>query len=241
MRDQTLVSLSGNPIYTYNEGPNEFQPATEKSNRDLITSHIEQHIGPISCVFREIHSDTVRIDIHHILPSKERPFHTLVTSGMSDLAMHLPANIHATQHMELVAVLPEYWKISQTDFENESWYWPIRQLKFLARFPHKYNSWLGWGHTIPNNEPAEPFADNTRLSAIMLLPPIHAANDFHSLKISTKLKIEFLSIVPISKDEMFFKLRNGPSALLEIFQKHNITDLIEIKRKCCICKRFGLF
>ena len=29
-------------------------------------------------------------------------------------------------------------------------FWPIQMLKFLARFPHEYKTWLGWGHTIPN-------------------------------------------------------------------------------------------
>ncbi|MFQ8729788.1 MAG: suppressor of fused domain protein [Enterocloster bolteae] len=24
-------------------------------------------------------------------------------------------------------------------------YWPIRLIKYLARFPHEYSTWLGWG------------------------------------------------------------------------------------------------
>lgn len=241
MKNQTLVSLSGNPIYTYHDGPNEFQPAVTETNKDLITNHIETNLGPIARVFQEKDSDTVCIDIHHVPASKQQPYNILVTSGMSDLAMQLPGKIHAPRHLELMAVLPANWKISQIDFADENWYWPVRQLKFLARFPHKFDSWLGWGHSIPNNEPPEPFADNTRFSAIMLLTSVHTPNAFHQLKIDSDTTIQFLSIVPLYKEEMHFKLRNGPNQLLEKFEHQGVTDLIDSGRKNCVRKSLGLF
>lgn len=57
------------------------------SNMEEIEAHIERHVGKISMVFHEVLSDIVHIDIHQIPPTDDRPYWTLVTSGMSDLPM----------------------------------------------------------------------------------------------------------------------------------------------------------
>lgn len=44
--------------------------------------------------------------------------------------------------------LPENWPTSSDAFKDDKYYWPIKLLKQLARFPHEYNTWLGYGHTI---------------------------------------------------------------------------------------------
>ena len=85
-----------------------------------------------------------------------------------------------------MVVLPESWEISSEAFKDERWYWPIRQLKHLARFPHKYKSWFGYGHSIPNGKPAEPFAENTKLDGVILLTPSQVPSEFLSLKINDK-------------------------------------------------------
>jgi hypothetical protein len=55
----------------------------------------ETHLGEIHDVYHELISDLVHIDIHHVAPDDERPFHTLVTSGMSDLPMTVPEGVEA--------------------------------------------------------------------------------------------------------------------------------------------------
>lgn len=237
MKHQTLVSLSGNPIYNYVDGPNEFQTAAPKIHREIIINHIENYLGAITRVFYEKISDTIQIDIHLVPADKQQPYNILITSGMSDLAMHLPENIHAPRYLELMTILPDTWKISQHDFAHEKWFWPIRQLLFLARFPHKFDSWLGWGHTIPNNEPPEAFAENTKLCAIMLLASAHTNPNFHNLKIDAEKTIQFLSICPLYQEEMHFKLRNGPNKLLEKFAHQGISDLINPGRINCITNK----
>ena len=44
----------------------------------------------IGVVFHEIVSDVVHIDLLHVPPRRERPFHTLVTCGMSVRPMNVP-------------------------------------------------------------------------------------------------------------------------------------------------------
>ncbi|MQX53473.1 suppressor of fused domain protein [Alcanivorax sediminis] len=240
-KDDQLVSLSGAPIFRYTDGEKEWEAPDGEECIEEISDHIERHIGDVSSVFHELISDTVHIDVHHVKPTRERPFHTLVTSGMSDRQMNVPEGVNATRYMELMVTLPEGWRIDDESFRDEIWYWPVRQLKFLARFPHKFETWLGWGHTIPNGDPAEPFSENTDLSGVIILPSVNVTEEFRSLEINKEKVIEFYSVVPLYDEEMNLKLRKGTDSLLDRFDKYAISDLIEIDRRNIAKKRFGIF
>ncbi|GIU52444.1 hypothetical protein TUM4438_45190 [Shewanella sairae] len=238
---ENIVSMSGAPIFRYTDGEKEWEAPNGEECIEEISDHIERHIGEVSMVFHELISDTVHIDVHHVKPTKERPFHTLVTSGMSDLQMSVPEDVNSTRYMELMVTLPENWEIDDESFKDEKWYWPVRQLKFLARFPHKFETWLAWGHTIPNGDPAEPFADNTKLSGTIILPSVNVPEEFWSLEISKDKVIEFFSIVPLYDEEMTLKLNKGSDPLLEKFDKYGISDLIITERKNVATNRFSIF
>lgn len=94
-------------------------------------------------------SDTVHIDVHFVKPSAEFPFIRLVTSGMSDLPMTTPPEVAVPRYIELMMTLPADWKLDQSALEDENWYWPIGFLKYFARLPHKYQTWLGWVIPFP--------------------------------------------------------------------------------------------
>lgn len=239
--DGKLVSLSGAPIFRYTDGEKEWEAPHGEECLEAISAHIERHVGPVEMVFHEILSDTVHIDVHQVAPTPERPFHTLVTSGMSDLPMAVPEGSGVPRHLELMVTLPADWQLSQEAFQDERWYWPVRLLKFLARFPHKYDTWLGWGHTIPNGDPATPYADNTGLCGAIVLPSVNVPGEFHELGIDAGKTIHFMSLVPLYEDEMNFKLRKGSDELLERFDRNRISDIIAIDRKNVCKKRFGLF
>ncbi|WP_282014040.1 suppressor of fused domain protein [Marinifilum flexuosum] len=236
-------SESGSPIYRYEDfQPKEFEPATGDSSIEEISNHIEKYVGKIETVFHEIISDQVHIDIHWVKPTKERPFHTLITSGMSDKAMTTPKDVEDANFAELSICLPEEWKISEKDFEDEKNYWPIRWLKYMARFPHEYDTWLGWGHTLPNGDPAEPFAENTELNTMLLLPTIVLGEGFHELKLKEK-SINFYTLIPLYNEEVELKMRKGVEALFDGFDKHAVSDILDIHRPNTAEKKkwFGLF
>ncbi len=239
--DEKVVSLSGAPIFRYTDGENEWEAPHGEECIEEISDHIEQHIGEIDMVFHELVSDTVHIDVHHVKPTEDRPFHTLITSGMSDLPMTTPEEYDANPYMELMITLPADWQISDEAFRDEQWYWPIRQLKFLARFPHKFNTWFGWGHTIPNGNPAEPFADNTRFMGVVLAPPIGVPDEFIELTINEDKEIHFFSLVPLYEEEMSLKLREGSDELFDRFDQHGINEVVNLKRRNMAKKWFGLF
>lgn len=243
---------AGDRIYRYDDvKPKGFTPATgDGSTIEAVTGHIEKHIGKVESVFHEIVSDLVHIDVYWVKPGADFPFHALVTSGMSDKPMHVPEGLEDHRYSELCVLLPANWPINAENyslmeqvFKEERNYWPVRWLKMIARFPHEYDTWVGWGHTIPNGEHADPFADNTKLGCVFLLPSISLPDEFFELKVSEEKTIKFYCLYPIYKEEMQLKLDKGSDALLKKFEESGVTDVIDVNRPntCQKKKFFGLW
>ena len=95
--------------------------------------------------------------------------------------MNVPAKMPEREewlHAELAIALPPDWPMGQDAFQDERNFWPVRLLKQLARLPHDLNTWLGWGHSIPNGDPAKPYVKETKLSGAVVIPPIGLGMDF---------------------------------------------------------------
>lgn len=103
----------------------EFTPAYGSEDMERLSDHIEQHVGPIELVFHEMNSDLVHVDVHWIKATDERPFHVLVTTGMSDLPMTVPPGAEEHRFLELAIALPPDWNMNQADWRDEDHYWPI--------------------------------------------------------------------------------------------------------------------
>lgn len=234
------VSPGGSPILVHNR-EKDFTPAQGESHIEAISAHIARHLGPISGVFHEIISDLVHIDVHVVPASEPFPYLRLVTSGMSDLPMTLPEGAPGSAYMELMVTLPADWPINGDAFEDERNYWPVRLLKTLARLPHEYDTWLGFGHTIPNGHPAEPYAPGVGFDGAIVLPPVTAPEGFGTLQLDDARTIEFMSIVPLYPEEMDLKLKKDAEALLDRFDAKNIQDVIVPGRVNVARKRFGFF
>jgi hypothetical protein len=230
-------SESGEPIYREKERERGFELAIgDTESIEAISSHIEWHVGKIDSVFHELVSDLVHVDVHRIKPSKKKPYYTLVTSGMSDRPMRTPKVAEVSPFAELCISLPKDWPMSEESFKDERNYWPIRWLKMLARFPHEYETWLGFGHTMPNGDPAQPLDATTEMCCWLILPPVLHSNEFCELKVNTVKTIEFFALVPLYREEMELKLKQGAEPLMDRFDKHGINELLDIKRPN-VCKR----
>jgi hypothetical protein len=239
---ETEVLPSGGKVYRHKPRERDFQLAAgDSENIEAISDYIERHVGKIETVFHELVSDLVHIDVHVIEPTDRRPFYTLVTSGMSDLPMTAPPEMEEFRYAELMICLPPDWPLSQEAFEDESNYWPVRLLKLLARLPHEYQTWLCIDHTVPNGDPPEPYAPNTKFVCAMLVPPVLEDEDFFALEIDEEKTIRFYSILPLYAEETDYKLKHGADALMERLDQAGISPVVDVGRKNVCRKRFGLF
>lgn len=196
-----------------------------------ISEHISRHLGPVEDVLHEVVSEHVHIDVHHVPPRAGREWHTFVTSGMSERPMKVPAELKGLRHGELLLCLPPSWPIGRDAFEDERHYWPIRWLKQLARLPHEYRTWLGWGHTVPNGDPPEPFAENTRLCCMMLTSPRLVPAEFAAMPAGRGKTVYYYAAVPLYPEEVDFKLRQGAESLDALLEANHVTELVDPHRR----------
>lgn len=236
MAVKKVYALSGSPIYHYDEADRvKKAPVPPDHSIDKIAAHIRKHIGEITQVFHEETSDSLCIDVLHIAPNERRNCHTFVTRGMSLLPMTVPPGAKDSPYAELMISLPPEWPICS---EAGCCFWPFKWLKKLACFPHEYQTWLGRGHTMPNGDPPEPFAENTRLSAFILLPSSLYSKDFFALEIDGEKTIHFLSVIPIYGEERDFKLRHGFTAFWKRLRGYGVSEPVDIEREnICISPR----
>jgi len=226
------------PIFRYEDSDrNEFDMNLgDSAHIELVEKHIKEHIGEVELVFHELVSDQVHIDVHWVKPNEKFPFHTLVTSGMSSKPMSLPKGYEELQYAELCILLPSEWPLdTDADKTNEvlkdfQYYWPIYWLKQIARLPHLYNSYIALGHTIPNGEEAEPFAENTDFGCMLILYSMSLPEAFRTLKIDEQKQVHFYCLYPLFRDEMLIKLRDGVDSIINRFMFHDISDVIDLKR-----------
>lgn len=212
----------------------EFAPG-DPERIDKITDHVARCIGAPDFVFHEIVSDLVHVDVHVVQPTPQRPYYTLFTSGMSDRPMTVPEDWSESPFAEVLLCLPQDWQLSDEAFADESWYWPIRWLKILARLPHEYETWLWDGHTVPNGDPPEPFAPNTEMCCMALAPPLLCGEEIRVLEVDAQTQIHFFAAVPLYREEMLYKLRHGMEKLSKRLARHEVTELLDPERpNCCV-------
>lgn len=231
--DEPERSKSGAPIIRHEQRFRDPEPSHgDAPHIAALGRHIAKHMGPIENVFHEIASDLVHVDVHVVPPAKKRPFTTLVTTGMSERPMTVPAEAgrHAARRAELLIALPPDWPLDVESFEDERRYWPIRWLKVLARLPHEYETWLDWGHTVPNGDPPQPFAPGTKFCCNLILAPVLFPESARVAKVKGLGSVHFFAVFPLYREEMQLKLDEGTEVLLERFEEHGVTELVDVGR-----------
>jgi hypothetical protein len=241
-RDIKEYSESGSPIYRHqNQEPREFRAPVSNPAQGEIDTHISKYMGNVDNVFHEVVSDLIHVDIYISHPSPERNYYTLITSGMSSLPMHPSDEYQAYKYTELFLCLPSTWPMTDSEFRKDENYWPFRCLKYLARFPHEYKTWIWKYHTIPNGNPMRSYSPNTKLSCAMLSFPTKFEKEFYKLRISQNKTIYFHSVLMLYKEEIEYKLKHGAESLMELFNSNGISELVDIKRNSVVKKKlFGI-
>ncbi len=206
--------------------------------RQPIRAHIERHLGAIGQTFHEP-ADGLSIDIHQIAATVERPVHTLVTAGMSEVPMPIVGNSKAPRHIELMVTLPRGWNFQDTPKSKGTGHWPIRLLAQLARYPQQKAS-LVWGQVVPNGDPAAPYAPGTELCGVIIAPSLLVPTEFYELDLGAR-RIEFYSAIPLYREEMALHAEKGMEFLLSTLIDRGHNDLIDPRRKNVAKKFLGLF
>ena len=184
-----------------------------------IEAHVERTFPERKhVVFPEKVSEFVQVDIHLLEALTPQDVHVLYTVGMSALPMELPEEyrdkLQGLERAELLLFLPPEWKLAppvEGEVENNSVWWPVNLMKYLAKFPHEYNTWLGGGHIVPNSKGYEPYDETTKLCGAMLGALQEEVSVFHA-KDGTQLNL--YTVVPLYQEEILKERAEGLEALL---------------------------
>ncbi len=206
-------------ITTSEKNNEDFAPIVyEEKQLNAVEAHIEKYFGKIESVFHELVSPDIHVDIHVIEPSEERNYYTLVTTGMGAFLMNVPQHYSHLNisRAEVMIHLPANWDIKDDAEVN---YWPLRWLKIMARLPIEQNTWLGYGHSVPNGG---SFSEMDRFTALMLLTPALAEGGADVCKLDNGEEVNFYNLIPLYEEEINYKLEHGSEALIEMFKKKGI-------------------
>ncbi|HKV38531.1 MAG TPA: suppressor of fused domain protein [Blastocatellia bacterium] len=226
--------FTGLRIVRHKEAARSLEPGTGQAVSPLLKPYIEETFGPVKAVLHELASDGIHVDVYVIPPVEGTNYLTLVTSGMSGAPMKPPKGRERFKFLELVALLPPDWPLEETDLSREEYYWPIRCIKTLARFPHQHHTWLNIGHSIPNGNPVKAYAPDTQLCSSVLAPFL-GRKELPRLKLEDGNWIDFLQVVPIYESEMRYLLKHGAVRLLTKLSPENAPIIVNPRRiNCCV-------
>ncbi|GHJ54135.1 hypothetical protein Nm8I071_34420 [Nonomuraea sp. TT08I-71] len=202
----------------------------QRAFAEAIDRHIEEHFGPVEFVYHEIASHLVGVHIHVVAPTEERPCHTLITSGMSELPMAVPEGHGISPYAELMISLPADWPLDEVAGRDGATGWPLRVLKQVARLPHEYGTWIGEWHSVPNGEPAEPYAAGTPFAGVVVTPMLRVPPEARTIDVAGGVRIPLLALIPLHPEELAVKVERGTDALIEVLDRGHVTELLDPRR-----------
>jgi hypothetical protein len=211
-----------------------------RASHAQIRAHIERHVGSIVRDFIDPAATTQGTRIVLVGPGEKRPFHTLITVGVSDQTLAAAGGKDALTRIELMMTLPEDWQLDDEALRQTPWSWPITELFRLARKAREADVPLGWGQAIANGTPPQPFAADTKLCAVILAPSLLVKQEFYELEVDDG-QIVFLSAIPLYAEELELWRKHGMEVLFSKLIDNDIKDVVHRRRRNVAKKRFGLF
>jgi tetratricopeptide (TPR) repeat protein len=205
----------------------------EADEIEALQNHITKHFGTVEHFFEEISSVDIRLNVLIIDPTPERNFYTLVTLGMGARKMNVPEEFKdfGVDRSELIITLPPDWQISNDD---EKWYWPVRCLKSIGRIPTGLDTWIARLHTVANQNPPQPYAENTQLCSTFITLPFSFGSDSYTCELPNGEFVRFYQLFPIYEAELNFIYENSSNDFENLMRSREVDMTVNINRKMLI-------
>ncbi|RXH57726.1 Ankyrin repeats containing protein [Granulicella sibirica] len=166
------------------------------------------------------------VSLHVVMPSEARPYFIIVTSGMSNRPMNVPAGMDESARAECFLCLPADWPLSMINrgWREAEFAWPFFLLQECARFPFEHDTWLGYGHSVPIPHALDLAG---RFTGVSMLQPLLMPEDFIAIEAGDDEVIWLLPVFPCTPEEMILKRLRGYAALSEKFVSMGVTELLD--------------
>lgn len=161
--------------------------------------------GPIVSVLHELMPGPDHIDVYTFHWPEPRDEHGYVSGGMSNL---LQTDAGQFSRIELVF----YSKKHDPPF--------AKLLQVFARYPWQTGASLGPWDTVPLGDHADGVLGTSRFPALMFFPGVaKPESPIHQEVVFATSGIRFMTVVPITQEELDFKLTAGTEALIAGIQE----------------------
>lgn len=199
---------------------------------DVVLAHYAEHFGSLSALRLTtiIPSDNpISIHASH-QPDSNRT--ELLTHGMSNWGMKVPAGGEDFQFAELNLSLPSDWPLDNTALTKVKHAWPLEWMMKIAQYPKQNDTWLGGKSVIfASGEKLKPLGPGTRMTCWLLLD---ADTDWSSIPRPGGGRIVIYTVFPIYTAERNFELKHGIIPLIQRFQERNVPFVLDPKRPCAV-------
>jgi hypothetical protein len=163
----------------------------------------------------------VHIDMYQFAPTAERPYWTLITSGMSNERQFEPDDCE--EHMSPRAEILMYAREPQS--------WMFDALKVLAEMPFQENTHLHWWHTVPFGMPVT--GEPSLLTSFFFLPPYFEPEGFTEFELDGD-RVDFLWLIPITEAEREYAVEHGSQELEKVFEDAEFSPVVDESRSSLV-------
>ncbi len=199
MKDATNTQPNGNP---------------NKNNVQIRERYLESRFGPmLDLVAHSTDKQPVHVDMYIRKPNPACAHWTIITSGMSDEPMNIPATAKGILAPRCELIM----------YANKPKPWMFIVLKAMAEFVTRQKTYLYWYHTWTPNGALTGTA--SQLTGCLLLPPHLDESSQNDLQIDGD-RVEFLWVLPITESERDYAVQNGSEALEEALMTSGL-DLLD--------------
>lgn len=169
-----------------------------------------------SLVWHSTDGKSPHVDVYQFPPGNGRDYWTLVTGGMSDLRQ--PALLHSDDIAPRAEILM---------YVREPKPWMVNALKGLAEMPFDADTFLYWGHTVPNGQPMtfEP----SELTSFFIDHPHLEHPEMLGLTIDGD-EVAFLWLRPITEAERAYAIQRGSQRLSDLLSKLDADPVVDEQR-----------
>lgn len=197
---------------------------------DELEAHIVKNFGNFKDVFHELVSPDIHLDVIVVEPTQDEPYYKLITEGAGAYKQNCPKeyeeqNGHFAEYMIL---LPKDWNIKSSESKN---YWPIGELKKIARLPISCDTWLGTCHTIHSNEEMKPIDESTGFNSFILLNAVNKEGKKIDFTMKSGNHMNFYLLMPLYQEELEYEMNNGFGKFLDIIPDDDLLPVINPNRK----------
>lgn len=181
-------------------------------------AHYARMFGHCSSpVWHSTDGKSPHVDVYQFPPGNGREYWTLVTGGMSDLRQ--PALL---LHPDDIAPRAELLM-----YVREPKPWMVSVLKGLAEMPFDADTFLYWGHTVPNGQPMT--VQPSELTSFFFDHPHLEDPEALDLTIDGD-DVAFLWLRPITEPERAYAIQRGSQRLSELFATLEADPVVDEQR-----------